>query len=142
MKKAILSSYIQFPGNALEAFSFYSEIFESEPEIRLYQELPEATWEELGRPQGVMHASLDLGNAQLMGSDAFEELVPGNRYYLAWSTPEHADVETVWERFVAHGAKIIMPLEQTFFAERYGILEDRFGVQWMIEQYTANPEAQ
>lgn len=141
MRQGMLEPYINFDGNTLEAFNFYGEVFEAVPELMLFADLPIEEQEAMGHPEGVMHAALDLGNAHLMGSDTMGNIVnEGNRYYLSWASDSLADVETVWERFVEHGAKIIMPLEQTFWAEKYGILEDRFGVQWMIQKYAPYPQ--
>jgi PhnB protein len=141
MKQGMLEPYVNFDGNTLDAFNFYGEIFQAVPEVLLFDDLPEEERESMGYPEGVMHASLDLGNAHLMGSDTMGNIVnEGNRFYLSWASENVSDVIEVWEKFVEHGAKIIMPLEETFWAEKYGILEDRYGVQWMIQKYSAYPQ--
>lgn len=137
MKQGMLEPYINFQGEALEALNFYGEVFGVVPEVMMFEDLPEAEREAMGYITGVMHGSIDLGNAHLMASDDMgNEIVEGNRYYLSWASDDVAAVVEVWDRFVEHGAKIIMPLEETFWAERYGILEDRFGIQWMIQKYS------
>lgn len=136
MKKGMLEPYVNFDGNALDALTFYGEIFGVEPEVMLFSDLPLEEQEAMGFAEGVMHGQIDLGNAHLMGSDTMGNIInEGNRYYLSWASENVDDVVEVWEKFVEHGAKIIMPLEQTFWAEKYGILEDRFGIQWMIQRY-------
>jgi PhnB protein len=84
--------------------------------------------------QQIMHARLDLPDGgQLLGSDA-----PGGRYKtpqgfsvsLEIETPEAAD-----RVFAAlgEGGTITMPIEETFWAKRFGMLTDRFGIPWMID---------
>lgn len=136
MKKGTLEPYINFDGNALEALTFYGEVFEVEPEVMLFEDMPEAEREAMGYMTGVMHGSINLGNAHLMADDMSSDLKEGNRYTLSWSSESLDDVLEVWERFVEQGANIIMPLEQTFWAEKFGILVDRFGIQWMIQKYS------
>ena len=140
MKKGMLEPYINFNGEALDALNFYGEVFDVVPEVMMFEDLPEAEREAMGYMSGVMHGSVDLGNAHLMADDMSSDIKDGNRYFLSWSSENVDDVIEVWDRFVEHGANIIMPLEQTFWAEKYGILVDRFGVQWMIQKYAAYPQ--
>lgn len=140
-----IEPYINFKGNAKEAFDFYAEVFELQPpEIMTYKDMPPQDQDEMkdmiGEDQ-VMHGAVDFNGTLLMGSDTtdmmFEEgrLIQGNNFYLSWSSENAADVKKVFDRFVQGGATVIMPLEETFWAPLYGMVRDPFGVQWMIQNW-------
>jgi PhnB protein len=80
----------------------------------------------------IIHASMRVGDTVIMASDA-----PGDRYRkpqgfsvsLVVDTP--ADAERIFAALSAGGA-VSMPLQQTFFAARFGMLTDKFGIPWMV----------
>ena len=80
----------------------------------------------------VMHARLIVGDEVLMGSDA-----PPDRYEpmkgitVTLGVDEPADAERIFSA-LAEGGTVQMPIQQTFWAARFGMLTDRFGTPWMI----------
>lgn len=79
-----------------------------------------------------MHGTLTLGDQTLMGADS-----PPNQYEAPQgiSMSLHARSATDAERVfsaLAEGGRIVMPLGKTFWAERFGMLVDRFGIPWMV----------
>ena len=80
-------------------------------------------------PDGkVMHADLMIGDAHVFVSDPMmspEPLSASMHLYV-----ENAD--KAWKKAVAAGAQVVMPLENAFWGDRYGVLKDPFGQQWAI----------
>lgn len=134
--KGILEPYLNFSGFAREAALFYAEVFETEqPEIMMFDDLPEKERQGMEGAKGVMHTALNFGNAHLMISDSpFEPVQFGNAYSLSWASESEEEVDKVWRKLTEDG-KVIMPLEPTFWSKKYGIVKDKFGVDWMIQVY-------
>jgi PhnB protein len=80
----------------------------------------------------IMHARLTVGDAVLMGSDSppdhFEEM---KGFYVALNIEAPADAERIFHALAENGT-VRMPLQETFWAARFGMLVDQFGVPWMI----------
>jgi PhnB protein len=80
----------------------------------------------------IMHACLMIGDVALMGSDAPAEHFEKMRgMSVALHIEKPADAERLFG-ILADGGNVTMPLAQTFWAERFGTLTDRFGTPWMI----------
>jgi PhnB protein len=128
-----LNTYLNFGGNCAEAFQFYEQHLGGKMVM-------ESTWEQQPKPHNfppewakkVLHARIELGGTVLMGSD-----VPGDRFqpmrsaYLSLSLDSVEEAERV-HKLLAEGGEIFMPMEETFFAYRFSMLRDRFGVLWML----------
>lgn len=127
-----IAAYLNFDGNCAEAFRFYAEALGGK--IAFMQTFGESPMAEQAEPEAqghIMHARLEVGDQIILGSDAV-----GGRYH----TPKGfavslqlspAEAERVWEP-LSQGAQVEMPLQQTFWAERFGMLRDRFGIPWII----------
>ena len=88
----------------------------------------------------VMHMQLAIGNATLLGSDG---RCTGNANFQSFAVTLVVDDESQADRFfgpLADGGEIAMPLGETFFSPRFGMVRDKFGVFWMI--YVAKAQAQ
>jgi PhnB protein len=91
---------------------------------------PVDTWP--GWEQSIQYAIMNIGETELMGSDVPpERFQPIRSVYLSLTVDGAAEAERVWA-LLAEGGQIYMPMEETFFATRFGQLRDRFGVSWMI----------
>ena len=127
------STYLSFAGDCEEAFAFYARCFDGQPGTfyryagtELASDVP-SEWS-----NKIMHASITLGGHLLMGGD-----VPPERYEqpkgfslsLQLTDPEQA--ERVFKE-LADGGRVVQPLEQTFWAARFGSVIDRFGIPWLI----------
>ena len=80
----------------------------------------------------IMHARMTIGEQVLMGSDAPPdryEAAKGFSISLTVGTP--AEAERIFKALASHGT-VQMPLEKTFWAARFGMLVDRFGIPWMV----------
>lgn len=133
---------IDFDGNAGEAFHFYQSVFGGAfstvirfRDLGSMEEIPE---HELDK---IAYITLPLGNGHmLVGSDRLEyygkPLVVGNNFYITLK-PESAEKAERLFNALSDGGKVEMPLDETEWAEKFGMFADKFGVQWILH-YTGN----
>lgn len=136
---AIANIYLTFNGNCEEAFLFYQSVLGGEiPYIGRFNEMPAEGGKTLSPEEGdrIMHMSLALDpNTTLMGSDTGGEWAmhykPGNNFSISLnaSSKEEADK---WFAGLSAGGRANMPMDSTFWGSYFGMLEDRFGINWMI----------
>lgn len=124
--------YLFFNGRCEEALEFYSKALGAKIEVlSRFKDAPPGMAQS-GMENMVMHASFRIGETVLMASDG-----RGNNelqfegFSLAIDVPDEKTAESVFNA-LADGGKITMPLEKTFWAPKFGMLEDRFGVGWMV----------
>jgi PhnB protein len=80
----------------------------------------------------IQYAQMTIGGTELMGSDVpAERFQPMRSVYLSLSVDSTEEAERIYA-LLADGGEIFMPMEETFFAFRFGMLRDRFGTSWMI----------
>ena len=127
--------YLNFDGNAREAFEHYRSVFGGE--LAMAMTFREFGGEQMGIAGDMLdriaHIALPLGSSMLMGSDVTrpQDFRIGTNSYIA----VEADNGDVAERVFASlgdGGSVEMPLQQVEWAEKFGICRDRFGVQWMV----------
>jgi PhnB protein len=128
-----LNACLFFKGNCEEAFRFYERALGGKIEAMIPHAGTPA--EKQVPPEWlnkILHARLVVGNAVLMGSDA-----PPNRFdepkgfSVAIQTNDPAEADRLFQA-LEKGAKVTMPIQPTFWAVRFGMLVDRFGIPWMI----------
>lgn len=125
--------YLTFNGNAKEAFQFYAKALGGEIlHIQTFGEVnPETPEADKDR---VMHAILKSGDLTMMTSDtrsSDHHAINGDVISLSMNFTEEKTINNTFEA-LSEGATIIMPLQDTFWNARFGILKDRFGIQWMF----------
>lgn len=130
-----VSPYLNFPGHTLEAFQLYQSIFGGELRVVRFKDMPGMDAPEPVR-ELVANVSLALiDGATLMGSDAVEGFGPplqvGNNFSVALETTSVDETETLFRK-LGDGGEVTMPLQETSWAERFGMCRDKFGVQWML----------
>ena len=132
---AAINPYLHFNGNAEEAFHFYASVFGGSPDIRYYKQAPQENKMDGADDEKVMHASLSIGdNTMLMASDlpsAYGTAIPGNNFYISFSTAGDDEAEKIFGA-LSKGGQVMMPIEKTFWASRFGMCKDKFGIQWMV----------
>lgn len=129
-----LHAYIQFGGKCAEAFAYYEEQLGATNKVLMpFAGSPGA---EMAPPEWrdkIMHGSLSIGPATVMGSDGMPGGGSGGMQNcslaLSLDSPEQA--RRVFDA-LADGGQVGMPLAPSFFAEAFGMVVDRFGVSWMI----------
>jgi PhnB protein len=128
-----LNTFLNFGGNCEEAFRFYEQHLGGTIAMLMRRsELPHQgeTWP--GWEESVQYAVMDIGETQLMGSDVPPaRFQPMRSVYLSLTVDSAAEAERVWA-LLSDGGQIFMPMEETFFATRFGQLRDRFGISWMV----------
>ena len=128
-----ITPYLTFNGNCAEAFRFYAESLGGTIEMMMsHGESPIAAQVPKEWHSAIMHARLKVGDAVLMASDAPPEqgqTPEGFSVSLGVDTP--AEAERIFEA-LAEGGTVRMPLQQTFWAARFGMVVDRFGIPWMV----------
>ncbi|WP_422355273.1 VOC family protein [Roseivirga pacifica] len=135
-----INVYLTFNGNCKSAFDFYRSVFGGEF-------ASESTFGEMPPQEGmppmpdemkdqIMHVSLPISQETvLMGSDTGGEWadshVQGNNFSISISTDSKAKADNFFNELSA-GGEVKMPMEQTFWGDYFGMLTDKFGINWMI----------
>lgn len=128
-----VNPYLNFDGRCAEAFSFYEQLLGGRIEAMMtFRDSPMASevpadWHDL-----VIHAHLTVGDVVLMGSDApGEHYAPPQGLHVSLHVEDPAEAERIFHALADNG-KVTMPIDKTFWAERFGMLVDRFGTPWMV----------
>jgi PhnB protein len=128
-----LNTYLTFNGNCEEALKFYIKALGAKPVMMLrYGESPEAAETAKELHQKIMHGRITLGDDVIMASDAPPGRFNGQSGFtinIGVDSPEEA--ERLFKA-LSEKAKICMPMGETFWALRFGMLTDQFGVPWMV----------
>jgi len=127
-----IKPYITFTGNCEEAVNFYTEKLDGT--ILFMQRYGESPMKGMGPDDAVMHCSFKIGDSVIMASDNCSKEHPtqvGNNISLALGSSEPADADALFEK-MSEGAQIIMPIQETYWAQRFGMLVDKFGINWMF----------
>ena len=128
-----LSPYLSFNDECEVAFKFYEQCLDGKIDAMMtYGNSPMAEQTPPEKLDKIMHASLTVGDTVLMGSDAlpnYFEKPQGFSVSLVLNDPDEA--ERVFNALAENGT-VQMPIQETFWAARFGMLVDRFGTPWMI----------
>jgi PhnB protein len=127
-----INPYLSFNGQCEAAFEFYARCFGGTlGEIFRYAGSPMAAQAPPGWEHKVMHGSVTIGGTTLMGADVADFYEVPKGFSLSVHIKNTNDAERIF-RELSEGGNVMMPLEKTFWAERFGMVVDRFGVPWMI----------
>jgi PhnB protein len=130
-----INPYLNFDGQCEEAFTFYAECLGGQVDCMFrFGETPAGEHVPPDHRNKIMHARIAVGDQVLMGSDSTPDhpYEGVNGYSVSLNVDKPAEAERIFKAFSAGAKTVIMPLEQTFWAERFGMLVDRFGVPWMV----------
>ena len=128
--------YLFFDGCCEEAIEFYRKTLGAEVEMLVrFKDSPEGAQSGMippGSENKVMHGSIRIGDTTVMLSDGHCSGKPNFQgFALSIAAADEADAERRFKALAA-GGTVTMPLAKTFFAANFGMLTDRFGVQWMV----------
>jgi PhnB protein len=128
-----LHTYLNFGGNCEEAFRFYEKHLGGKVLMMMrYGEQPEPKNVPPGTEKWVLYADMTIGETELMGSDVPpERFLPMRSVYLSLAVDSSEEAERIF-KLLNEGGEVFMPMAETFFAFRFGMLRDRFGTSWMI----------
>ena len=139
----IIQPYLFFNGCCEQAVEFYRKALGAEVDMMMrFKDSPEPPPPGTVAPgfdNKILHTSFRIGGSTIMasdGCDADEANFQG--FSLSLSVSSEAEADRVFAA-LADGGQVRMPLQKTFWSPRFGMLEDRFGVGWMV---TAAPAGQ
>ncbi|HEY0185476.1 MAG TPA: VOC family protein [Rhodopila sp.] len=129
----LVQPYLMFEGRCDEALKFYQTAVGAELLMLMrYKEAPDPSMVTPETAEKVMHASFRIGDSVLMASDGHCTGQPGfSGISLTISAPDDTEAERIFTA-LADGGQVTMPLAKTFFASKFGMTADRFGVRWMV----------
>jgi PhnB protein len=128
--------YLFFDGRCEEAVEFYRRALGAEVTMLMrFKDSPEPHEPGMVPPDAgdkVMHASFRIGETTVLASDGRCEGRPSFQgFSLSLTVPDDPEAERLFAA-LADGGQVQMPLTKTFFASRFGMVADRFGVSWMV----------
>ena len=127
------NQYLFFSGNCAEAFDRYHEIFGGELNVMRMGDVPEDSRMPGASADSVMHASIKLGDAFLMGSDdPTGSGGPKVGAAVAYTSADEAESRRIFDA-LAEGGDVTAPFGPTFWSKGFGMCTDRFGVPWMVD---------
>ena len=128
-----MNPYLSFKGECEAAFKFYEQCLGAQPgAIFRYAGTPLADQVPADWQDKVMHGSLTIGGQTLMAADvAPDQYEEPKGFSLSLQIKSTAEAERTFHE-LAKGGRVVMPLEKTFWAARFGMLVDRFGISWLI----------
>jgi PhnB protein len=125
--------YLFFDGRTEEAVEFYRKALGAEIiALMRFKESPDPEHCPPGAGNKVMHCSFRIGDATIMASDGRNQGKPKfDGFAISLSAKDDQDAKRLFDA-LADGGNIQMPLAKTFFASSFGMVADRFGVNWMV----------
>jgi PhnB protein len=128
--------YLFFDGKCEEALEFYKSAIGAKVDMMMrYSEAPEKPPEGAmppGSDKKVMHAAFKVGDTQIMASDGHCAGKPSFQGFgLTLNAANDAEADKLFNA-VGKGGQVMQPLTKTFFASRFGMVTDKFGVMWMV----------
>ena len=131
----LVQPYLMFEGRCEEAVEFYRRAVGAEVmTLMRYSQAPDpkACPSPTIDPQKVMHCCLRVGDSQVMMSDGMCSGTPSFKgINLSLTARDEAEAERLFQG-LSDGGQVQMPMAPTFFAKRFGMVADRFGVGWMV----------
>ena len=125
-----MQTYITFNGECREAMTFYADALDAELHLMEGEDAPGAPADFAGR---IMHARLHKGSAVLMASDSRVDhpATVGTNFSVSIECEDAAEQDRFFTA-LSEGGKVTMPLQEMFWGARFGMLIDKFGVNWMF----------
>ena len=131
-----LTIYLTFNGNCREAFEFYRAALGGDFQtFQTFADGPEDMQVADDVKDTVMHVSLPIGDSVLMGSDTGSTRSPvsiGNNFSISIEGENREHCDELFAKLSA-GGTVTMPMQETFWGSYYGMLTDKFDIQWMVD---------
>jgi PhnB protein len=126
-----VNPYIAFKGNCQEAIDFYQSALDAE--VLFSQTYGDSPMSSMGPGDNIMHCTIKVGDSNIMMCDdpRPDSVEVGGNISLAIGLNDPARAKQLFDN-LANGGTVVMPLEKTFWAEAFGMVNDKFGVKWMI----------
>jgi PhnB protein len=126
--------YLAFNGNAAEALAFYAKAFGGKVLFQQsFGESPMGDKTPAEYKDKVMHARFEADKLSFMASDSMpgQQVTNGSNTSLSLNFTTVMDIDKTFAN-LSEGAKITMPLQDTFWGAKFGMLTDKFGINWMF----------
>ncbi|MDQ2658486.1 MAG: VOC family protein [Bacteroidota bacterium] len=134
---ARINAYLNFPGNTEDAMIFYKSVFGGQfTTFQRFSDIPGGEKMSDDDQRKIMNICLPLGDGSvLMATDALEsmgqDLILGNNFHLAIQTASEKEADALFEKLSA-GGQVKLAMNKAFWNAYFGMLVDKFGIQWMI----------
>jgi len=128
-----VTPYLFFEGRCEEASAFYKKAVGAQVLMQMrFKEAPDQSGCPEGGAEKIMHMTMKIGDSLVQASDGRCSGTQGYQGFALSLTPANdADAEKYFKA-LSEGGQVQMPLTKTFFASKFGMLADRFGIMWMI----------
>ncbi len=130
-----ITTYIHFDGKCEEAINFYKKTLGAQVNaIMRFSDAPkppdgqQSTGPMPASPEQIMHSEVRFGDTVVFMSDCGKPL---QGFSLIYSLKEPAEAQKVFKA-LSEGGKVLQPMSKTFFSPAFGMVDDRFGVNWMV----------
>ncbi len=126
-----LNTYVNFAGNCAEAFRYYEQHLGGRVTMMMtHDQAPDQTHVNPDWKAAVLHARISIGGTELLGAD-IQGAEPLRSAYLTLRVNSDSEAERIYAT-LGEGGRVLMAMEETFFARRFAQVQDRFGINWMI----------
>jgi PhnB protein len=125
-----LDPYVFFKGNCREAMDFYKSVFGGELTMSSYKEAMGEMEGAGEHPDWIMHSKLE-GDVSFMASDTEKASAKAAKIDLSLSGSDEAKLKKYFDA-LSEGGNVQMPLEKQFWGDTFGMLTDKYGIEWMI----------
>ena len=135
---ALINPYINFNGNAEEAFTFYKSVFGGEfAQVMRFKDLQSPDFQPSEKEANkIMHIALPIGNNVLMGNDVPEFMGPTNenenRSKISISAASKEEADKLFTGLSA-GGTVEMPMTDSPWGSYFGMFRDKYGIEWMVD---------
>ncbi len=141
---ATVNTYLNFNGNTEEAFNFYKSVLGGEfITLQRFKDTPDADKMPANELEKIMHVALPIGSNILMGTDVpqtMEQVTSGTNFSISLDAASDEEANKLFNGLSA-GGKINMPLEKMFWGALFGMLTDKYGIQWMVSYNYSQPQS-
>jgi PhnB protein len=126
-----MNTYVNFSGSCAEAFRYYEKHLGAKVGTMMtHGQSPDQSRVKPEWKDSVLHARISIGDTELMAAD-IPNAEPMRSAYLTLTVDSDIEAERVFAA-LSDGGRVLMPIQETFFASRFGQVRDRFGINWMI----------
>lgn len=129
-----LNPYIAFKGDCEEAINFYKDVLDGEiTQFMRFSDAPEGAFQYPDSAKNlVMHCTLVFNDCILLASDNIgDQMKAGNNFSLSINADDEEQALAIFNSLL-DGGVAIMPFDAVFWGGKFGMLIDKFGIQWMV----------
>src|SRR6267154_1453035 len=133
-----MNTYVNFRGKCTEAFRYYERHLGAKVGMMMtHAQSPDQSRVGSEWKDAVLHAHISIGDTELMAAD-IPNAEPMRSAYLTLKMDSNIEAERIVAA-LSDGGQVLLPIQETFFASRFGQVRDRFGINWMILHERQSP---